>query len=202
MQQAAEKVKHFLDIVNNEIDKFEEEIDYQALIKARNLILDAEKKSNRIHVTGIGKPSYVAGYIASLLSSTGTPAYVLHGTEAVHGSSGQVVPGDIVIAVSNSGETGELKATVQTLITNGAKIIAVSSNKNSWLARHSDILLWAGVDREGDSLNKPPRASVIVEILILQCLSILLQEAKGLTIQQYYKWHPGGTIGQLIRSGK
>lgn len=126
----------------------------------------------------------------------------MHGTEAVHGSSGQVVPGDIVIAVSNSGETGELKATVQTLITNGAKIIAVSSNKNSWLARHSDILLWAGVDREGDSLNKPPRASVIVEILILQCLSILLQEAKGLTIQQYYKWHPGGTIGQLIRSGK
>ena len=84
-------------------------------------------------MTGIGKPGHVAGYAASLLSSTGTPTYELHGTECVHGSAGQVVPGDVVIAISNSGETAELKATVETLKNNGAKIISVTGKPESWL---------------------------------------------------------------------
>lgn len=79
----------------------------------------AQKRGNRVHITGIGKPGHVSEYGASLLSSTGTPTYFLHGTEAVHGSCGQLVPGDVVIAISNSGETAELKATVTAIRNNG-----------------------------------------------------------------------------------
>lgn len=199
MKTVKEQIKDFLDIEFEELKKFADSIDDQALESAKNLILEAEKNHNRVHVTGIGKPGHVAGYVASLLSSTGTPTYELHGTECVHGSAGQVVPGDVVIAISNSGETAELKATVETLKNNGAKIISVTGKPESWLAVKGDVALIAGVDREGDSMNKPPRASILVEIMMLQCLSILLQNERNLTPQQYVKWHPGGSLGKSIR---
>ncbi|GFZ32427.1 carbohydrate isomerase [Clostridium zeae] len=195
-------VPEFLDILANEISTFIASIDEAAINKARDLILEAEKNYGRVHVTGIGKPGHVSGYISSLLSSTGTPAYILHGTEAVHGSSGQVVPGDVVIAISNSGETQELKSTVETLKANKAKIIGVSGNPNSWLKDVSDTFIFAGIREEGDSLNKAPRASIIAETIALQSLSIALQHAKGLDAQQYLKWHPGGSLGKSIREGK
>lgn len=194
-----QQIKTFLDIETNEIQNFIDQIDEASLINARDLILEAERNKNRVHVTGIGKPGHVAGYNASLLSSTGTPAYELHGTEAVHGSSGQVQEGDVVIAISNSGETNELKATVETLKRNGAKIISVTGNPDSWLAKQGDAYLFAGVKQEGDDLNKPPRSSILAEIIILQCLSILLQNEKHLDPKQYVKWHPGGSLGKSIK---
>lgn len=194
-----QQIKTFLDIETNEIQNFIDQIDEASLINARDLILEAERNKNRVHVTGIGKPGHVAGYIASLLSSTGTPAYELHGTEAVHGSSGQVQDGDVVIAISNSGETNELKATVETLKRNGARIISVTGNPDSWLAKQGDAYLFAGVKQEGDDLNKPPRSSILAEIIILQCLSILLQNEKHLDPKQYVKWHPGGSLGKSIK---
>lgn len=199
MKNEKEQINEFLSTELSEIKKYADEIDVDSLKKAKDLILEAEANKNRIHVTGIGKPGHVAGYIASLLSSTGTPAYELHGTEAVHGSAGQVVPGDVVIAISNSGETAELKATVQTLKNNGAKIISVTGKKDSWLAKMGDVTLIAGVKQEGDYMNKPPRASIVAEIIMLQSLSILLQNEKGLTPKQYVKWHPGGALGASMR---
>jgi D-arabinose 5-phosphate isomerase GutQ len=187
----------YFDIVWQEMEELRSRINEGFFQKAVELILDSEKAGGRIHITGIGKPSYVAGYIASLLSSTGTPTYVLHGTEAIHGSSGQVREGDVVIAISNSGETAELKATVTTVKNNGAKIISVSGNPESWLAKEGDAFLFAGVKREGDVLNRAPRASILAEILVLQGLSILLQDIKGLTPVQYVRWHPGGALGKL-----
>lgn len=200
MKTEKEQVKEFLDIEASELKKFADGINSEALSAAKNLILEAEANRNRIHVTGIGKPGHVAGYAASLLSSTGTPTYELHGTEAVHGSAGQVLAGDVVIAISNSGETSELKATVETLKSNGAKIIALTGNENSWLANKGDVALIAGVEQEGDSMNKPPRASIVAEIMMLQSLSVLLQNAKNLTPQQYVKWHPGGSLGASIKA--
>lgn len=202
MAETKKVIKEFLDIEFSEMRNYIESIDYSSIEKAKDLILDAESKNNRLHVTGIGKPGHVAGYAASLLSSTGTPTYELHGTEAVHGSAGQVLSGDVVIAISNSGETSELKATVETLKKNGAKIIAVTGNPESWLAKSADVALIAGVKHEGDPLNKPPRASILAEIVMLQSLSVLLQETRGLTPQEYVKWHPGGALGQSIREGK
>ncbi|MDF2523814.1 MAG: carbohydrate isomerase [Clostridiales bacterium] len=191
-----EELEYFLNISLTEFEKIQKKINSSFYEDAVNLIVEAEKNKCRIHVTGIGKPGHVAGYIASLLSSTGTPTYTLHGTEAVHGSAGQVFPGDVVIAISNSGETGELKATIQALKNNGAKVIAVTGKPDSWLAKNGDAFLYAGVEAEGDALNMAPRASIIAEILVLQGLSLVLQSVKKLSHQQYIKWHPGGSLGQ------
>lgn len=202
MATEKEQVVEFLDIVKSSLDKYVAGIDFEALAAAKKLILDAEAAGNRLHVTGIGKPGHVAGYAASLFSSTGTPTYELHGTECVHGSAGQTKPGDVVIAISNSGETGELKSTVTCLKGVGVHIIALTGNPDSWLAKEAEVALIAGVDQEGDSMNKPPRASILAEIMELQCLSILLQNEYGLEPSQYVKWHPGGALGASIREGK
>lgn len=197
-----EQVVEFLDIVKGSLDEYVAGIDFEALSAAKKLILDAEAAGGRLHVTGIGKPGHVSGYAASLFSSTGTPTYELHGTECVHGSAGQTKPGDVVIAISNSGETSELKSTVTCLKGVGVHIIALTGNPESWLAKEAEVALVAGVKQEGDSMNKPPRASILAEILELQCLSILLQNEYGLEPTQYVKWHPGGALGASIREGK
>lgn len=192
-------IETYKNILEDEFISVIKNLDTQSLEIAKDLIKSSEKKGGRVHITGIGKPSYVAGYIASLLSSTGTPCYVLHGTEAVHGSAGQVLAQDVVIAVSNSGETAELKYTIETIKNLGAKVIGVSGNNTSWLANACDIHLLAHVNKEGDDLNKAPRASIIAEIVVLQALSILLQEEIGLDALTYLKWHPGGSLGASIR---
>lgn len=197
-----EQVQEFLSIAKESVDEYVAGIDFAALSAAKQLILAAEAKGNRLHVTGIGKPGHVSGYAASLFSSTGTPTYELHGTECVHGSAGQTKPGDVVIAISNSGETNELKATVTCLKGVGVHIIALTGNPNSWLANEAEVALIAGVKQEGDSMNKPPRASILAEIIELQCLSILLQNEFGLDPKQYVKWHPGGALGASCREGK
>lgn len=197
-----EQVQEFLSIAKESVDEYVAGIDFAALSAAKQLILAAEAKGNRLHVTGIGKPGHVSGYAASLFSSTGTPTYELHGTECVHGSAGQTRPGDVVIAISNSGETNELKATVTCLKGVGVHIIALTGNPNSWLANEAEVALIAGVKQEGDSMNKPPRASILAEIIELQCLSILLQNEFGLDPKRYVKWHPGGALGASCREGK
>ena len=202
MASDKEQVQEFLGIAETSVKEYVEGIDYEALSAAKQLILDAESKGGRLHVTGIGKPGHVSGYAASLFSSTGTPTYELHGTECVHGSAGQTKPGDVVIAISNSGETGELKSTVTCLKGVGVHIIALTGNPESWLAKQAEVALIAGVKQEGDSMNKPPRASILAEIIELQCLSILLQNEYGLDPKQYVKWHPGGALGASIREGK
>lgn len=197
-----EQVQEFLSIAKESVDEYVAGIDFAALSAAKQLILAAEAKGNRLHVTGIGKPGHVSGYAASLFSSTGTPTYELHGTECVHGSAGQTRPGDVVIAISNSGETNELKSTVTCLKGVGVHIIALTGNPNSWLANEAEVALIAGVKQEGDSMNKPPRASILAEIIELQCLSILLQNEFGLDPKQYVKWHPGGALGASCREDK
>lgn len=187
----------FLKIVREEVEHTAETLSEQELTKAADLICIAQKKGNRIHVTGIGKPSHVASYIASLLSSTGTPTYSLHGTEAVHGSCGQLVEGDVVICISNSGETMEMKATAQAIRNNGCSLIAVTGNPTSWLATFAEAHLTARATQEGGPLNRAPRASILSETLVLQALSIVLQERRGLTPTEYVLRHPGGMLGRM-----
>lgn len=192
----------FVVSAKSEFDEFAKVIDSEMYEKAVKLILNAEKDGNRVHITGIGKPSHVATYMASLLSSTGTPTYFLHGTEAVHGSCGQLVEGDVVICISNSGETAELKSTVAAIKNNGCKMIAVTGNPESWLAKECDAYLFAGVKQEGGPLNRAPRASILAEAFVLQGLSVVLQATRGLTPKEYVKWHPGGTLGSLRENEK
>ena len=190
-------LSEFINITKEELNQFSQSVDSRIYQQAAELIWNAEKNGNRVHITGIGKPSHVANYISSLFSSTGTPTYFLHGTEAVHGSCGQLVPGDVVICISNSGETQELKSTVKAVKNNGCKVISVTGNPDSWLAKEGDAFLPAGVAREGGPLNRAPRSSILAEIFVLQGLSVILQTAKGLTPKEYVKWHPGGTLGHL-----
>lgn len=188
---------HFLCSVREQMILFLEGMDEQALTAAAELIWEAEKRGNRVHITGIGKPAHVAAYIASLMSSTGTPTYFLHGTEAVHGSCGQLVKGDVVICVSNSGETAEIKATAMAVRNNGCGLIAVTGNEKSWLAAFCEAHLYAGVKEEGGPLNRAPRNSILAECLVLQALSVILQSKRDLSPEEYVLRHPGGSLGKL-----
>ena len=192
-------VERFFDLVIDELSALRTRAELESLENAASLILDCESKGGRVHVTGIGKSEHIARYVASLLSSTGTPSYFLHATECIHGSAGQVCSNDIVIAISNSGTTPELLSAIETLRELGTKIIAVSGNPDSALAANADVLLDAGVENEGGDLNLVPRASILAKIYLLCALSVLLEAHKGLTREQYARWHPGGALGRLAR---
>ena len=202
MSKEIEAIKNFIEISKKETDEFLSNVDLASVEKAAKLIIEAKKRGNRLHISGIGKPAHIAGYAASVISSTGTPAYFLHGTEAVHGSCGQLVAGDIVIMISNSGETAEMKATVNAIKNNGCQIIGVSGKSESWLAKESAAFLFAGVKEEGGPLNRAPRMSIIAETFILQILSLYLQMDYNLDPKQYVKWHPGGSLGHLRENEK
>lgn len=201
-EESKQAVNIFLDTVKGEVDTFIDSLAPDQYEQAAALVQASQAKGGRIHVTGIGKCSHVATYAASLISSTGNPAYYLHGTEAVHGSCGQLVAGDVVIAISNSGETGELKATVLAVKNNGCKVIGVSGNPDSWLAKNSDAFLYAGVHKEGGPLNRAPRASVLAEMLTLQALSVALQVEQDWDPIRYVRCHPGGALGHLREGEK
>ena len=187
----------FLGKVRTDMEEFVTGMDYSEIEAAANLIVEAQKNGGRVHVSGIGKPGHISGYIASLMSSTGNPTYFLHGTEAAHGRCGQLAPGHVVIFISNSAETGEMRATVTAVKNNGCRLIGVSGNPDSWLAGESDVHIFAGVKEEGGPLNRAPRLSILAETLVLQALSVVLQEHAGVTPKQYVKWHPGGKLGEL-----
>ena len=187
----------FLDTVKTDLSSFIDHMDYSEIEAAADLIVEAQKNGGRVHVSGIGKPGHISGYIASLMSSTGNPTYFLHGTEAVHGSCGQLVPGDVVIFISNSGETAEMHSTVLAVKNNGCKVIGVSGSRNSWLASESAVHIFAGIEKEGGPMGRAPRMSILAETLVLQALSVALQAHKDVTPQQYVKWHPGGALGKL-----
>jgi arabinose-5-phosphate isomerase len=184
------------DVAVEELIALRKRLDPGAFESAVALLRAAEAAGGRVHVTGIGKPEYVARYAASLLSSTGTPATFLHGTEAVHGSAGQVVRGDVVIAISNSGTTAELIATVGAVRTLGAQVIAVTGNAHSPLAARADLVLDAHVEREGGGLGFAPRASIAAELLVLAALSAALESARGFTRAEYHARHPAGALGK------
>ncbi len=190
-------LENFDRIAAREMKDLIDHVDNEKYLQAASLILEAQERGNRMHITGIGKPGHVSAYGASLLSSTGTPTYFLHGTEAVHGSCGQLVAGDVLIAISNSGETAELKATINAVKNNGCHVIAVTGNEDSWLASQAEVHLFAGVKEEGDPLDRAPRASILAENFVIQRLSLILQAYRKLDPVQYVKWHPGGSLGVL-----
>lgn len=197
MNTESNSLNHFLAFSSKAIPEFIDSLDYNALRKAADIIDDSMKAGGRIHITGIGKPAHIAGYLASLMSSTGTPTYFLHGTEAVHGSLGQLKKGDVVICISNSGKTAEILATAQAIRNNGCQIISVTSDAGSPLAQLAEVHLYAGVPEEGGPLNRAPRLSILAETLVIQSLSIILQEERNITPRQYVTWHPGGSLGKL-----
>ena len=191
--------RHVLEVAARELASLAERHDGVSLQAAAELIEAAQSAGGRVHVTGVGKPEHVAHYAASLLSSTGTPATFLHATELLHGSLGQVVPGDVVIAISNSGSTSECLLAVEAIRGYGGRLIAVTGGLESRLARVADVILDAGVKEEGGPLGLAPRASVAAEILVLAALGAVLQERRGLDRAAYASRHPAGALGKRAR---
>jgi arabinose-5-phosphate isomerase len=194
--QPANEALVALDVVLAELAALRARFDASAFERAVALIDAARAAGGRVHVTGIGKPEHIARYGAALLASVGTPASFLSATETMHGSAGQVVRGDVVIAISNSGETAELIAAVGVVKALGARVLAISGAPKSSLAQRAAVVLDAHVEQEGGGLGLAPRASAAAELLVIAALSAALEHARGLTRAEYHALHPAGVLGK------
>jgi len=164
-------------------------------VRAVDLVL---ARSGRVVVSGIGKSGHVARKIASTLASTGTPAFFVHPAEASHGDLGMVTREDVFIGLSNSGESAELLAIVPVLKRQGAKLIALTGNGESTLAREADVHLYAGARREACPLNLAPTASTTAALALGDALAVALMHAKGFTRDEFALSHPGGALGRKL----
>jgi arabinose-5-phosphate isomerase len=193
---APDALDEFLAVAVRELERSSAALDRDAVARVVALVRASEAQGGRVHVTGIGKSAHVAAYAAALLASTGTPATLLDASEATHGSVGQLRPGDVVIALSNSGETAELVAAARAARAMGARLVALCGTGDSSLAREAEVVVPVRVEREGGPLGLAPRASVLAQTLACAALSVALQSANGLTRQEYALRHPAGTLGR------
>ena len=156
------------------------------------------KSRGRVVVSGIGKSGHIARKIASTLASTGTPAFFVHPAEASHGDLGMVARDDVLIALSNSGESVELLSIVPLLKRQGAKLVAMTGNPQSTLAREADVSLYAGAAKEACPLNLAPTASTTAALALGDALAVALMTAKGFTRDEFAAAHPGGSLGRKL----
>ncbi len=152
----------------------------------------------RLVVTGIGKSAIIATKIVATMNSTGTPALFMHAAEAIHGDLGMIQKNDIILCISKSGNTPEIKVLIPLLKRGGNKLIAMVSDKNSYLAEHSDYLLYAHVDREADINNLAPTNSTTAQLVMGDTLAMCLLEQRKFSPQDFAKYHPGGALGKRM----
>jgi arabinose-5-phosphate isomerase len=152
----------------------------------------------RVVVSGMGKSGHIARKIAATLASTGTPALFLHPGEAAHGDLGMVAPQDVFIAISNSGETGELTAIVPIIKRMGTPLIAMTGNPASGLARLAQVHLNVQVDKEACPLNLAPTASTTATLALGDALAVALLDARGFREEDFARSHPGGALGRRL----
>lgn len=154
--------------------------------------------SGRVVVMGMGKSGHVGNKIAATLASTGTPAFFVHPAEASHGDLGMVTPQDVVLALSNSGESDELTALLPVLKRLGVTLIAMTGRPQSTLARHADHLLDSGVAQEACPLNLAPTASTTAQLALGDALAVALLDARGFREEDFARSHPGGALGRKL----
>jgi arabinose-5-phosphate isomerase len=166
--------------------------------------------SGRVVVMGMGKSGHVGRKIAATLASTGTPAFFVHPAEASHGDLGMLIAGDVVLAISNSGEVDELAAILPALRRIGVKLVAMTGKPDSTLARHADFVLDCAVAEEACPLNLAPTASTTAQMALGDALAVALLDARGFREEDFARSHPGGSLGRkllmhvhdLMRSGE
>jgi arabinose-5-phosphate isomerase len=165
--------------------------------------------AGRVVVMGMGKSGHVGRKIAATLASTGTPALFVHPGEASHGDLGMVTPGDVVLLISNSGESDEIAAIIPSLKRLGCTLVAMTGRLDSTLAKHADITLNSAVDEEACTLNLAPTASTTAQMALGDALAVALLDARGFREEDFARSHPGGNLGRkllihvhdLMRSG-
>lgn len=157
----------------------------------------------RLVVTGIGKSAIIAQKIVATLNSTGTPSLFLHASEAIHGDLGMVQPGDVVICISKSGNSPEIKVLVPLLKRFGNKLIAITGNTTSFLGKEADFVLNTYVENEACPINLAPTNSTTAQLVMGDAIAVCLMEMKSFTAEDFAKYHPGGALGKklLLRVG-
>ncbi|HRH17239.1 MAG TPA: KpsF/GutQ family sugar-phosphate isomerase [Aquabacterium sp.] len=166
-----------------------------ALVAAVRRILACR---GRVVVMGMGKSGHVGRKIAATLASTGTPAMFVHPAEAHHGDLGMVTPQDVVLALSNSGESEELTGLLPVLKRQGVPLIAITGRADSSLARHADIVLDSAVAVEACPLNLAPTASTTAQLALGDALAVVLLDARGFKAEDFARSHPGGSLGRRL----
>ena len=166
--------------------------------RAAELIVRCGESNGRVVVTGMGKSGIVAQKIAATLSSTGSPALFLHPAEAVHGDLGVLMPGDVVIALSASGETEEILRLLATLKRKGDALVSFCCNLQSTLAQASDVTLDCSVEREACGLNLAPTASTTAMLALGDALAVAVSLRKGFKAEDFAELHPGGKLGKQL----
>ena len=182
------------------------EIEAQALLALRDRqgegLLGAMRAilacRGRVVVMGMGKSGHVGRKIAATLASTGTPAMFVHPAEASHGDLGMVTPGDVVLAISNSGESDELNAVLPALKRLGITLVAMTGRTGSSLARHADVVLSNEVEKEACPLNLAPTASTTAQLALGDALAVALLDARGFRPEDFARSHPGGSLGRKL----
>lgn len=195
MSRNYQKVVELLRLEAKAIERTAETLSKESIEKAIEILACCESK---VIVTGVGKSGVIAQKIAQTLVSTGTVAVFVHPSDALHGSLGVVSKGDVVIALSNSGETDELLLILPTIKDRQVLIIAIVGNSDSTLARISDVVLDASVDKEACPLGLAPTTSTTVALAIGDALAMTLMEAKGLTEKDFAENHPAGRLGKRL----
>ncbi len=166
-----------------------------SFVKACELMLGCK---GRVVVTGMGKSGHIGNKIAATLASTGTPAFFVHPGEASHGDLGMITPSDVVIALSNSGETGEILTIVPIIKRLDVPLISITGKPGSTLASEANINLHAGVDKEACPLGLAPTSSTTVALVLGDALAVALLDARGFTEEDFALSHPGGSLGRRL----
>ncbi len=190
IEQAKKVLRIEADAVSRLIDRVDDRFD-----RAVDLLLNCR---GRVVVTGMGKSGHIGNKIAATLASTGTPALFLHPAEGIHGDLGMVTKGDIVIALSNSGETEELTRMLPSLKRIGIKIIALTGNPDSTLAKNSDVVIDVGVKEEACPLGLAPTASTTATLAMGDALAVVLLDRRGFKAEDFACYHPGGALGKRL----
>ena len=167
----------------------------EQFVAAAQLILETK---GRLIVTGMGKPGHVGQKITATMLSTGTPSFFLHPAEGIHGDLGMVTQDDIVLAISNSGETSEVINILPSIRRIGAKIIAICGNAQSTLAQNADVVLDASVEQEACPLGLAPTTSTTAELALGDALAVVLMAARKFTADDFAVFHPGGALGRKL----
>ena len=189
-EKAIETLEIEIGALQKLIDRVDDE--FEAAVRA---ILDCKA---RVIVTGIGKSGHVGQKIAASLASTGTPSFFMHPAEAFHGDLGMVTPQDIVLAISNSGETNEIVNILPVIRRIGAPIIALCSKRASTLGKNADYFIDAGVEREACPLGLAPTASTTAALAMGDAITMAAMAARNFTAQDFAMFHPGGSLGRRL----
>lgn len=166
-----------------------------AFVKVVGLMLAVQ---GRVVVMGMGKSGHIGRKIVATLASTGTAAMFVHPAEASHGDLGMIKPMDVVLAISNSGESDELTAILPMIKRLGAPLVAMTGNPESTLARYADVFLHSGVEKEACPLNLAPTASTTAQLALGDALAVALLDARGFKVEDFARSHPGGSLGRKL----